>query len=125
MSLARRLELLDWAEEVSAWILEDDYDSEYRYDEAPVPALQSLDISERVIYIGSFSKVLFPGLRLGYAVVPEVLINAFTVRRVFMDHHSSVMQPVYSPAILPLGCMAALLNILLSEGRLSGYFSTT
>ena len=92
MSLARRLELLEWAEAAGAWILEDDYDSEFRYDEAPIPALQSLDLNERVIYIGSFSKVLFPGLRLGYMIVPKDLISAFTVRRVFIDHHSPVMQ---------------------------------
>ena len=60
MSLKRRLELLDWAQKADAWILEDDYDSEFRYDEAPIPALRSLDKHDRVIYIGSFSKVLFP-----------------------------------------------------------------
>ena len=66
MSLPRRLALLDWANRTSAWILEDDYDSEYRYVARPLAALQGLDKSGRVIYIGTFSKVLFPSLRIGY-----------------------------------------------------------
>jgi len=70
LSLPRRLELLGWAEQQGAWIVEDDYDGEFRYDGPPLPALQSLDTASRVLYIGSFSKTLFPGLRLGYLVVP-------------------------------------------------------
>src|SRR5215475_3280891 len=70
MSLARRLALLDWAEQAGAWIIEDDYDSEYRYSGRPLSALQGLDRHGRVIYLGTFSKVLFPALRLGYAVAP-------------------------------------------------------
>ncbi|MGF6965155.1 GntR family transcriptional regulator/MocR family aminotransferase [Paraburkholderia sp. WC7.3g] len=71
LSLARRIALLDWAEKASAWIIEDDYDSEFRYAGRPLPALKSLDRRDRVIYRGTFSKVMFPGLRLAYAVVPE------------------------------------------------------
>jgi GntR family transcriptional regulator/MocR family aminotransferase len=71
LSLARRLALLEWAEKVSSWIIEDDYDSEFRYLGRPLPALKSLDRHDRVIYCGTFSKVMFPGLRLAYAVVPE------------------------------------------------------
>ena len=71
LSLARRMALLDWAEKASRWIIEDDYDSEFRYVGRPLPALKSLDKSDRVIYCGTFSKVMFPGLRLAYAVVPE------------------------------------------------------
>lgn len=77
MSLARRLALLDWARRAGAWIVEDDYDSEYRYAGRPLPALQGLDTSGRVVYVGTFSKVLFPALRLGYVVAPDALIDAF------------------------------------------------
>ncbi|WP_313621621.1 PLP-dependent aminotransferase family protein [Achromobacter sp.] len=71
LSLPRRQALLDWAERNSAWIVEDDYDGEYRYVGRPLPALKSLDRQGRVLYCGTFSKVLFPGLRLAYLVVPE------------------------------------------------------
>jgi len=71
LSLSRRMALLDWAEQGSGWIIEDDYDSEFRYVGRPLPALKSLDRHDRVIYCGTFSKVMFPGLRLAYAVVPE------------------------------------------------------
>jgi GntR family transcriptional regulator/MocR family aminotransferase len=77
MSLPRRLALLDWASSRSAWILEDDYDSEYRYVGRPLASLQGLDRHGRVFYLGSFSKVLFPALRLGYLVVPPTLVSAF------------------------------------------------
>ncbi|MBR8459840.1 PLP-dependent aminotransferase family protein [Burkholderia dolosa] len=71
LSLARRIALLDWAEKASAWIVEDDYDSEFRYVGRPLPALKSLDRRDHVIYCSTFSKVMYPGLRLAYAVVPE------------------------------------------------------
>ena len=74
LSLPRRLALLDWATQAGAWIIEDDYDSEFRYTGRPLPALKSLDRTERVLYAGSFSKVLFPGLRLGYLVPPAPLL---------------------------------------------------
>ena len=77
MSLARRLQLLEWASKVNAWIVEDDYDGEYRYAGPPLPALKSLDGNDRVLYAGSFSKVLYPGLALGYLVVPESLRARF------------------------------------------------
>lgn len=76
LSLARRLALLAWATRRAAWIVEDDYDSEFRYEGRPLPALKSLDAQGRVLYVGTFSKVLFPGLRLGYLVVPESLLPA-------------------------------------------------
>jgi len=78
LSLPRRLALLAWAEEARAWILEDDYDAEFRYTGPAPPALKSLDRGERVLFAGSFSKTLFPGLRLGYLVVPETLIETMT-----------------------------------------------
>ena len=77
LSFQRRLALLAWAAEAGSWILEDDYDSEFHYSGHPLPALKSLDRAERVLYAGSFSKVLFPGLRLGYLVVPDELGDAF------------------------------------------------
>jgi GntR family transcriptional regulator/MocR family aminotransferase len=78
MSLRRRLALLEWASSRSAWVLEDDYDSEYRYVGRPLASLQGLDRQGRVLYLGSFSKVLFPALRLGYLVVPPTLVGAFS-----------------------------------------------
>jgi GntR family transcriptional regulator/MocR family aminotransferase len=75
LSPARRLDLLSWATRAGAWIIEDDYDSEFRYGSRPLPALKSLDSSGRVLYVGSFSKVLFPGLRLGYLVAPESQVD--------------------------------------------------
>ncbi|QHE92598.1 MocR-like pyridoxine biosynthesis transcription factor PdxR [Pandoraea fibrosis] len=78
LSLPRRLALLEWANQQKAWIVEDDYDSEFRYHGRPVPALKSLDHDGRVLYTGTFSKVLFPGLRLAYLVVPVTLIDRFT-----------------------------------------------
>jgi GntR family transcriptional regulator/MocR family aminotransferase len=77
LSLPRRLELLTWAVEAGSWILEDDYDSEFRYIGRPLPSLKSLDRGQRVLYAGTFSKVLFPALRLGYLVVPPELATAF------------------------------------------------
>lgn len=77
LSLPRRLALLDWAKENDAWIVEDDYDGEYRYVSRPLPALKSLDRDGRVLYAGTFSKVLFPALRLAYLVVPEPQIELF------------------------------------------------
>jgi len=85
MSASRRLQLLDWARCTGAWIVEDDYDSEYRYESMPIPSLQGLDTDSRVIYIGTFSKVLFPSLRLGYIVIPSDLVERFKAVRFAMD----------------------------------------
>ena len=82
MSASRRFQLLDWAHNTGAWIVEDDYDSEYRYESMPIASLQGLDRGSRVIYIGTFSKTLFPSLRLGYIVIPTDLVDRFAdVRR--------------------------------------------
>jgi GntR family transcriptional regulator/MocR family aminotransferase len=85
MSLARRVALLDWARRHDGWIVEDDYDGEFRHDGRPIAALKSLDRSSRVIYIGSFSKLLFPALRLGFAVVPPALRQAFRAAKWLAD----------------------------------------
>jgi GntR family transcriptional regulator / MocR family aminotransferase len=85
MSAGRRMQLLNWAQSAGSWIIEDDYDSEYRFESAPISSLQGLDRNARVIYIGTFSKVLFPSLRLGYIVIPEDLVNPFIAVRSAMD----------------------------------------
>jgi GntR family transcriptional regulator/MocR family aminotransferase len=85
MSATRRLHLLEWAQREGAWIVEDDYDSEYRYDSMPIASLQGLDANARVVYIGTFSKVMFPSLRLGYVVVPPDLVERFAAMRQVMD----------------------------------------
>jgi GntR family transcriptional regulator/MocR family aminotransferase len=91
MTATRRMMLLNWAARSGAWIIEDDYDSEYRFGGRPVPSLQGLDTNERVIYVGTFSKVMFPALRLGYMVVPEDLVNAFDTARDAIDQFSATL----------------------------------
>ncbi len=85
MSATRRLELLDWAQRAGAWIIEDDYDSEYRFDGMPIASLQGLDRNDRVIYIGTFSKIMFPSLRMGYAIIPTDLVERFAAMRQVLD----------------------------------------
>src|SRR5215831_15379158 len=96
MTASRRLQLLDWAESNGSWIIEDDYDSEYRYEGMPVTSLQGLDRNSRVVYIGTFSKVLFPSLRLGYVVVPEDLVERFLAARFALD----MGPPTFHQAVL-------------------------
>jgi GntR family transcriptional regulator/MocR family aminotransferase len=96
LSMSRRLELLAWARENNSWIIEDDYASEFRYSGRPLSSLQGLDESARVIYVGTLNKALFPGLRLGYAVVPPSLLKVFAETRNLMDRqppslHQSVV----------------------------------
>lgn len=92
MSLTRRLALLEWAQAAGAWILEDDYDSEYRFTGRPLEALQGLDTAGRVLYIGTFSKVLFPALRLGYLVAPTELVEPLLLMRRFLDVHLPMLE---------------------------------
>jgi GntR family transcriptional regulator / MocR family aminotransferase len=100
MSLARRLSLLEWARERDAFIIEDDYNSEYRYAGRPLASLQGLDRDGRVIYLGTFSKTVFPALRLGYLVAPTDLIEVFAAARALTDLHSpSIEQAVLAEFI--------------------------
>jgi GntR family transcriptional regulator/MocR family aminotransferase len=85
MSLERRMAVLKWASSAGAFVIEDDYDSEYRFDGRPVPAMQSLDRNSNVIFVGSFSKLLFPSLRLGYVVLPPSLVDYFLAFRYRTD----------------------------------------
>jgi GntR family transcriptional regulator / MocR family aminotransferase len=85
LSLPRRLELLEWAQKQDAWIIEDDYDGEFRHDTRPLAALKSLDRDGRVVFVGSFSKVMFPALRLGYLVVPPALREVFHAAKWLVD----------------------------------------
>jgi len=107
LSMARRLELLAWAREQGAWIVEDDYASEFRYGGRPLASLQGLDQAERVIYIGTLNKALFPGLRLGYAVVPASLSRAFVTARYLMDRQPSSLCQAVVTAFMEEGHFAA------------------
>jgi GntR family transcriptional regulator/MocR family aminotransferase len=91
MSATRRMLLLNWAVRSGSWIIEDDYDSEYRFGSHPIASLQGLDTDGRVIYVGTFSKVMFPALRLGYVVVPRDLVPAFSAARDAADIFSSTL----------------------------------
>jgi GntR family transcriptional regulator / MocR family aminotransferase len=103
MSYARRRELLQWAQHADAWIIEDDYDSEYQYTGRPIPALQGLDEAGRVIYLGTFSKVFFPALRLGYIVAPPTLVNAFSIAQRVMSFHPPVLEQVAMASFMAEG----------------------
>ena len=94
MSLKRRLELLAWARRHGAAIIEDDYDSEYRYSGPALPALQGLAKDVPVVYCGTFSKVMFPGLRIGYAVLPPQLVDAFARAKWLVDRHTPMLDQV-------------------------------
>lgn len=107
LSMARRLELLAWARNKNAWIVEDDYASEFRYGGRPLASLQGLDEGERVIYVGTLNKALFPGLRIGYAVVPRALLRAFVAARYLMDRQPSTLSQAVVTAFMEEGHFAA------------------
>jgi GntR family transcriptional regulator/MocR family aminotransferase len=128
MTLARRLELLDWARRAGGLVFEDDYDSEYRYSGRPVPALQGLDEAGTVLFAGSFNKVLFPSLRLGYLVLPDDLVEPFTVVKSLNNRHAQLLEQVIVCEWITAGhfgrhlrrmreVYAERLSILLDEGR--------
>ena len=91
MPMPRRLELLDWAARTGTWIIEDDYVSEFRYEGHPIEALHALDHAERVIYMGTFSKTLFPALRIAYVVLPHALVRPFTVAKWMADRYTATL----------------------------------
>jgi GntR family transcriptional regulator / MocR family aminotransferase len=91
MPLARRLALLDWAARTGAWVVEDDYVSEFRYEGRPIEALQALDRAGRAIYVGTFSKTLFPALRLAYLVLPHALVKPFVAAKWLADRYTSML----------------------------------
>jgi GntR family transcriptional regulator/MocR family aminotransferase len=105
MPLERRLEILAWARETGAFLIEDDYDSEYRFEGRPAPVLQSLDKNESVLLIGSFNKLLFPALRLGYIVVPSRLVDTVLAFRFGIDQNS-------------VGLEQAVLSDFITEGHM-------
>jgi GntR family transcriptional regulator/MocR family aminotransferase len=92
LSMARRLDLIAWASASGAWIVEDDYASEFRYGGRPLAALQGLDAAQRTLYVGTLNKALFPGLRSGYLVVPERLLPGFVTARYLMDRQPPALQ---------------------------------
>lgn len=110
MSLGRRLALLQAAHAANAWIVEDDYDSEFRYTSTPQPSLQSLDEGHRVIYIGSFSKTLFPGLRIGFVVLPPALVDSFRALKSLVDDYSPLIDQATLAAFLESGAFYAHLR---------------
>jgi GntR family transcriptional regulator/MocR family aminotransferase len=112
MSLPRRLALLEWAHSIGAWVLEDDYDSEYRYTGRPLPALQGLDTENRTVYLGTLSKTLFPSLRLGYLVVPADLVDTFIAAKALTDRHAPSMEQ-------------AVLTDFISEGHFARHVRRT
>lgn len=103
LTAARRLALLEWAREADAWIIEDDYDSEYRYSSAPLPSLRTLDVDGRVVYVGTFSKTLFPALRMGYVIVPVHLVDAFRSARSVSGRHAPGVQQAVLAAFIEGG----------------------
>ncbi len=106
LSLTRRLNLLQWAAENRAWIVEDDYDSEFRYAGYPIESVQGLDRHERVIYVGTFSKVLFPALRVGYMVVPPALVEPFHAARAHMDRGGPILEQAVLARFIAEGHLA-------------------
>jgi GntR family transcriptional regulator/MocR family aminotransferase len=112
MSLERRKSLLEWASQRDAYIIEDDYDGDYRYEGRPIASLQGMDRNGRVIYVGSFNKILFPGLRVAYAIVPAPLVGAFVDAKHVADGHT---------ALLTQGVLAAFIH----EGHLARHLRKT
>jgi len=110
MTMRRRLALIDWAKRNDAWIIEDDYDSEFRYGGPPLTALQGMDGAGRVAYVGTFSKVLFPGLRTGYLVAPEKLLDAVLAVRARSDRFPPILTEAPLADFLNQGHFAAHLR---------------
>lgn len=117
MSMARRVALLDWAREAGAWVLEDDYDSEFRYAGPPLTALAGIDGHARVAYLGTFSKALFPGLRIGFLVVPPALLAPICAARVATDRFPPALLADALAELLRDGSFAAHVRRMRSRYR--------
>ncbi len=115
MAMPRRLELLDWARSANAFVFEDDYDSEFRYDGAPLLSLAGIDHLRRVVYMGTFAKTLFPGLRIGYCALPESLIGPVAAARAAMDRFPATVMEGAIADMLNSGAFAA--NLRKMRGR--------
>ena len=112
LALQRRLAFIAFAKRHGAWILEDDYDSEFHFDGRPTPALQGLDHDGRVIYIGTFSKALFPSLRLAYVMLPPELVQALVISRSIFDGHTPQMLQAVTADFIARGHFAAHLRLM-------------
>lgn len=117
MSIGRRQALLAWAQAHSSWIIEDDYDSEFRYGLRPVEPLQALDRSDRVIYIGTFSKALSPQLRLGYLVLPPALVTPFRQAKQLADRHAPMLEQTVLAELIRSGAYERHLRRLKRENE--------
>ncbi|MDW3687453.1 PLP-dependent aminotransferase family protein [Cupriavidus sp. CV2] len=111
MSVSRRLALLDWAQAHGAWILEDDYDSEFNYSRAPLPALKALDGGDRVIHCGSFNKSLYASLRIGYVVMPDALRPALRQLRATTGRSNSLVEQLALAAFIRTGALSRHLRV--------------
>ncbi|MGH8053770.1 MAG: PLP-dependent aminotransferase family protein [Stenotrophomonas sp.] len=112
LSLDRRLALVHWANQNDAWIIEDDYDSEFHYAGKPTACVQGLDPHERTVYIGTFTKSLFPGLRIGYMVLPSALVAPMTVARSLMDGHSPTLSQLTLARFMEAGHFGAYVRAM-------------
>ncbi len=112
LSLQRRMALVDYAQRQGCWIVEDDYDSEFLYDGRPTPSLQGLDDGGRVIYVGTFSKTLFPSLRIAYAVLPEALVQPMVTARSVYDGHVAQLAQAVTADFMAQGHFAAHLRLM-------------
>ncbi len=112
LPLERRLALLSWAKHTGAFVVEDDYDSEYRFQGHPIAAIKGLDRAGSVIYIGTFSKLLFPALRLGYLVVPPELVSGFATAKFLADRHAPTLEQAVLAEFLVEGHFDRLLRRL-------------
>jgi GntR family transcriptional regulator / MocR family aminotransferase len=115
LPIGRRLALLEWAARANAWVLEDDCDSEFRWEGRPLPPLASLDQSGRVIYCGTFSKTLAPALRLGFAVVPAPLIPAFVRLRALLDRGTDALTQAVLAEFMRQGLLAPHIRRMRTE----------
>ncbi len=112
MSLPRRLEWLAWAQQHNSWLIEDDYDSEFHYGERPAPALQGMARDSRVISLGTFSKTLFPSLRLAWMVVPPQLTEPLGRARSVLDGHSALLPQAVTAEFMQQGHFASHLRLM-------------